>query len=124
MPLLQGFFVISCKWMDGLTVVSDREIPLPPLFYDFGFHLVPAVVLSLDSVLLSPPWPTTPMNESAPMITLAMSTIVAFAYWIWIVSAKIFPSPCFIPPVVFSNAKIRKSATLKTASTHTQSSSS
>ncbi|EOA80884.1 uncharacterized protein SETTUDRAFT_166311 [Exserohilum turcica Et28A] len=73
----------TLKAIDGKLLV-DPEIPLPPLFYDFGFHLVPAVVLSLDSVLLSPPWPTTPMNESAPMITLAMSTIVAFAYWIWI----------------------------------------
>ncbi|KAL1793402.1 hypothetical protein ACET3X_008384 [Alternaria dauci] len=52
--------------------------------YDLGFHLVPAVVLALDYILLSPPWPTTPMNESAPIITLSLSTVVAFAYWIWI----------------------------------------
>lgn len=50
---------------------------------------MPAVVLTVDSLLLSPPWPTTPMNESAPMITLALSTIVAFSYWIWIVSHEL-----------------------------------
>ncbi|XP_014561577.1 hypothetical protein COCVIDRAFT_86450 [Bipolaris victoriae FI3] len=73
----------TIKAIDGKLLVSP-EIPLPPVFYDIGFHLVPAVVLTVDSLLLSPPWPTTPMNESAPMITLALSTIVAFSYWIWI----------------------------------------
>ncbi|EMD62023.1 hypothetical protein COCSADRAFT_38825 [Bipolaris sorokiniana ND90Pr] len=73
----------SIKAIDGKLLVSP-EIPLPPVFYDIGFHLVPAVVLTIDSLLLSPPWPTTPMNESAPMITLSLSTIVAFSYWIWI----------------------------------------
>ena len=29
------------------------------------------------------------MNESAPMITLALSTITAFTYWIWIVRLSI-----------------------------------
>ncbi|KAJ5020342.1 FAR-17a/AIG1-like protein-domain-containing protein [Bipolaris maydis] len=76
----------TIKAIDGKLLVSPchREIPLPPVFYDIGFHLVPAVVLTTDSLLLSPPWPTTPMNESAPMITLSLSTIVAFSYWIWI----------------------------------------
>ncbi|KAJ6277218.1 FAR-17a/AIG1-like protein-domain-containing protein [Bipolaris maydis] len=73
----------TIKAIDGKLLVSP-EIPLPPVFYDIGFHLVPAVVLTTDSLLLSPPWPTTPMNESAPMITLSLSTIVAFSYWIWI----------------------------------------
>ncbi|CAN9104116.1 hypothetical protein CC77DRAFT_1020109 [Alternaria alternata] len=73
----------TLKAIDGKLLVPP-DLPLPPAIYDLGFHLVPAVVLTLDYVLLSPPWPTTPMNESAPMITLALSTVVAFTYWIWI----------------------------------------
>jgi len=74
----------TLKAIDGKLLVPP-DLPLPPAIYDLGFHLVPAVVLTLDYVLLSPPWPTTPMNESAPMITLALSTVVAFTYWTWIV---------------------------------------
>ncbi|RMZ74025.1 far-17a aig1 [Pyrenophora seminiperda CCB06] len=73
----------TLKAIDGNLLVTP-ELPLPPLIYDLGFHLVPAVVLTLDYLFLSPPWPSTPMNESASMTTLALSTIVAFTYWIWI----------------------------------------
>jgi hypothetical protein len=72
------------KAIDGKLLVPP-DLPLPPAIYDIGFHLVPAVVLALDYILLSPPWPTTPMNESAPIITLSISTVIAFGYWIWIV---------------------------------------
>lgn len=57
---------------------------MPPVLYDMGFHLVPAVVLTLDVILLSPPWPTAPANPQAPVIMLVASTLVAFAYWWWI----------------------------------------
>lgn len=75
-------------WYVASTLADTlyRDIPLPPVLYDVAFHLVPAVVLTIDSLLLSPPWPTTPMNESAPMLTLAISTMTAFSYWTWIVS--------------------------------------
>jgi hypothetical protein len=74
----------TLKAIDGKLLVPP-DLPLPPAIYDIGFHLVPAVVLALDYILLSPPWPTTPMNESAPIITLSISTVIAFGYWIWIV---------------------------------------
>ncbi|KAI8935980.1 hypothetical protein NX059_007484 [Plenodomus lindquistii] len=67
---------------DGLVIPPD--MPLPPLLYDLGFHLVPAVVLALDNLLLSPPWPSIPANPQAPTIMLVASTAVAFAYWYWI----------------------------------------
>ncbi|KAF1845832.1 uncharacterized protein K460DRAFT_366684 [Cucurbitaria berberidis CBS 394.84] len=67
---------------DGLVVPPD--LPMPPVLYDLGFHLVPAVVLTLDAILLSPPWPTMPMNPQAPTIMLVTSTAIAFAYWWWI----------------------------------------
>ncbi|KAI2482949.1 Far-17a-AIG1 domain containing protein [Pyrenophora tritici-repentis] len=73
----------TLKVIDGNLLVTP-DLPLPPVIYDLGFHLVPAVVLTLDYLLLSPPWPSTPMNGSAPLITLTISTVIAFTYWIWI----------------------------------------
>lgn len=70
----------------GLVVPPD--LPLPPLGADLCFHLVPAVVLAIDAILLSPPWPSSPMNPQAPLLTLGLSTGIAFAYWWWIVSAS------------------------------------
>ncbi|KAJ4380245.1 hypothetical protein N0V86_004554 [Didymella sp. IMI 355093] len=66
----------------GLVVPPD--MPLPPLGADLCFHLVPAVVLAIDAILLSPPWPSSPMNPQAPLLTLGVSTGIAFAYWWWI----------------------------------------
>ncbi|KAF1945391.1 hypothetical protein EJ02DRAFT_451677 [Clathrospora elynae] len=71
------------RFIDDALVVPP-DLPMPPLIYDLGFHLVPAVVLSLDATLLSPPWPSTPTNPQAPMIMLGLSTTVAFLYWWWI----------------------------------------
>lgn len=72
---------------------------MPPVLYDLGFHLVPAVVLALDVVLLSPPWPTAPANPQAPVIMLVASTAIAFAYWWWIelcyVYNGFYPYPIF-----------------------------
>jgi hypothetical protein len=70
----------------GLVIPPD--MPLPPLSADLCFHLVPAVVLTIDAILLSPPWPSSPVNPQAPLLTLGVSTGVAFAYWWWIVSTS------------------------------------
>ena len=67
---------------DGLVVPPD--LPMPPFLYDLGFHLVPAVVLTLDTILLSPPWPSMPTDPQAPLIMLVTPTAIAFAYWWWI----------------------------------------
>ncbi|KAF2630666.1 hypothetical protein BU25DRAFT_407941 [Macroventuria anomochaeta] len=66
----------------GLVIPPD--LPLPPFGADLCFHLVPAVVLTIDAILLSPPWPSSPMNPQAPLLTLGVSIGVAFAYWWWI----------------------------------------
>ena len=60
------------------------HLPLPPLIYDLTFHLFPALLTTADTLLLSPPWPSAPMNPQAPLITLVLSTGVAFLYWFWI----------------------------------------
>ncbi|KAL2883634.1 hypothetical protein SGCOL_000778 [Colletotrichum sp. CLE4] len=61
----------------------DKRLLIPEGFElhwlpDVGFHLVPAVVLSLDLVLFSPPW--TIRAYSA----MAISMIFAFLYWGWV----------------------------------------
>lgn len=73
----------------GLRAIDDNlvvppDMPFPPPLYDLGFHLVPAIVLILDNLLLSPPWPSLPTNPQAPFIMLVSSTVIAFAYWYWI----------------------------------------
>lgn len=66
------------------ALVVPPDLPMPPLLYDLGFHLVPSIVLTVDAILLSPPWPSMPANPQAPIIMLATSTTIAFAYWWWI----------------------------------------
>jgi hypothetical protein len=66
----------------GLVVPPD--LPLPPLIYDLTFHFFPALLTTIDTLLLSPPWPSSPMNPQAPLITLVLSTSIAFLYWFWI----------------------------------------
>ena len=55
----------------------------PPLetSADLGFHFVPVLLLTLDLLLLSPPWPTTTV---ASVRTLVISIAFAFAYWFWV----------------------------------------
>jgi hypothetical protein len=45
---------------------------------DFGFHVIPAVALTLDLLFFSPPYTI----AAAPALILA--TILAFGYWFWI----------------------------------------
>ncbi|KND94799.1 membrane protein [Tolypocladium ophioglossoides CBS 100239] len=49
-----------------------------PFLEDVGFHLAPVVFLTLDLILLSPPW-TMPAYG-----TMALSTVLAFGYWYWV----------------------------------------
>ncbi|KAF5025292.1 hypothetical protein F66182_2625 [Fusarium sp. NRRL 66182] len=74
-------FVISILYW-GLRFI-DPKLLMPDGFRldimpDIGFHLAPAVLLTLDLVLLSPPW-TIPTYA-----VMAISTVVAFAYWYWV----------------------------------------
>jgi hypothetical protein len=65
-------------------LVVPPDLPLPPFLYDLTFHFFPALLLAIDALLLSPPWPSSPMNPQAPLLMLVMSTAVAFLYWWWI----------------------------------------
>lgn len=66
----------------GIMMI-DPNLLFPPelrlaLPVDMGFHLAPAVFLSLDLILLSPPW-TIPAYG-----TMTLSTVLAFSYWYWV----------------------------------------
>ncbi|KAF2645820.1 integral membrane protein-like protein [Massarina eburnea CBS 473.64] len=67
---------------DGLVIPPD--VPMLALVDDVGFHLTPAVLLTVDTLFLSPPWPTHPLSPNASLITLLTSTTIAFLYWFWI----------------------------------------
>ncbi|KAL4730446.1 hypothetical protein ACLX1H_002481 [Fusarium chlamydosporum] len=61
----------------------DPKLLMPDDFYihiipDVGFHLAPAVLLTLDLLFFSPPW-TIPAYA-----VMAISTALAFAYWSWV----------------------------------------
>lgn len=67
-------------WGIGLIdkrLLFPEELALPFL-PDFGFHAMPAIMLSLDLLFFSPPW--TIKFQGA----VALSTFLAFAYWAWI----------------------------------------
>jgi hypothetical protein len=64
-----------CAIDKGLVVPPELELPFLP---DFGFHAMPAIMLSLDLLLLSPPWTVKSYNAMAISLTLA------FAYWGWV----------------------------------------
>ncbi|KEY65586.1 hypothetical protein S7711_09246 [Stachybotrys chartarum IBT 7711] len=59
----------------SLLFPPELRIPMLP---DIGFHLSPAVFLSLDLILLSPPWTITVYT------TMLLSTSLAFLYWYWV----------------------------------------
>ncbi|KAL8713599.1 MAG: hypothetical protein Q9220_002461 [cf. Caloplaca sp. 1 TL-2023] len=66
----------------GITAV-DKELVVPKEFQigfwpDVSLHVVPAVVLTLDLLLFSPPWSLSFRQA------LGISVTFAFAYWFWV----------------------------------------
>ncbi|KAK4188354.1 FAR-17a/AIG1-like protein [Podospora australis] len=59
------------------SLLMPPEIALP-LLPDFAFHAVPAIMLALDLMLLSPPWTI----KGYGAVTL--STTLAYLYWGWV----------------------------------------
>ncbi|KAI4106818.1 MAG: hypothetical protein LQ345_007170, partial [Seirophora villosa] len=67
----------------GSLVSVDKELVIPKEFQlglmpDIGFHAAPAVLLTIDYLLFSPPW-TISFRQA-----LGLSTALAFAYWFWV----------------------------------------
>lgn len=66
----------------GISAI-DRELVVPPdiriaPIADVGFHLMPAVLLTIDLLLLSPPWTV----DALPV--MGISSTIAFGYWGWV----------------------------------------
>lgn len=59
------------------TLLIPPEIQIAP-WADIGFHAMPSLLLSLDLLLLSPPWTI----KAAPAMVL--STTLALSYWAWV----------------------------------------
>ncbi|GAQ11599.1 UPF0641 membrane protein PJ4664.05 [Aspergillus lentulus] len=57
------------RWI--LELISYRSA-------DIGFHAVPAIVLLIDLLLLSPPW------TISIVPALGLSSTIALSYWVWI----------------------------------------
>jgi len=61
----------------------DRKLVMPDWVRldpraDIGFHAMPAIMLVLDLLFLSPPWTITALPS------IGVSGMLAFAYWFWI----------------------------------------
>ena len=76
----------------------DKSLVFPdwaqlPLVPDLSFHLLPALFLSLDFLLLSPPWTITISGA------VALSGSIATGYWFWVHKCYehngFFPYPLF-----------------------------
>ncbi|KAJ9192210.1 hypothetical protein DTO166G4_1903 [Paecilomyces variotii] len=66
----------------GLRLIDTRLV-IPdwayiPLNADLSFHAVPAIVMLIDLLLLSPPWTITIFPA------IGLSSTIAFGYWFWI----------------------------------------
>ena len=73
--LISVLYWSLCAIDKTLVVPPEFALPFVP---DFGFHAMPAIMLTLDLLLLSPPW--TVRAYSA----MTISMVIAFLYWFWI----------------------------------------
>ncbi|KAF7174144.1 hypothetical protein CNMCM5623_006471 [Aspergillus felis] len=76
MEVLISVLYWSLRMIDERLVVPDWAYI--PMHADIGFHAVPAIVLLIDLLLLSPPW------TISIVPALGLSSTIAFGYWIWI----------------------------------------
>jgi len=78
--------------IDPALVLPDWA-PKMSVMIDTGFHLTPAVALSLDLILFSPPW------TIRFLPAMAISGFIAFGYWFWIEECfkvnEFYPYPIF-----------------------------
>ena len=66
----------------SLRAVDKRLVVPPghgvPFLPDLGLHAMPAVMLTLDLILLSPPWSVDTYHA------MVLGLVSAFMYWVWL----------------------------------------
>lgn len=77
MEVLVSILYWGLKTIDPALVLPDWAPPMP-FHSDLSFHAVPAIVLTLDLLFLSPPW------TISVLPAFVMSLIIAFGYWFWV----------------------------------------
>ncbi|CAG8950412.1 hypothetical protein HYFRA_00006905 [Hymenoscyphus fraxineus] len=66
----------------GISAI-DKTLVVPPEIYiaplaDIGFHAMPSILLTVDLLLLSPPW------TIRALPAMGLSSGIAVAYWAWV----------------------------------------
>jgi hypothetical protein len=66
----------------GISAI-DKRLLVPPgvslsVWADVGFHAVPSILLTIDLLLLSPPWTI----HALP--AMGLSSVLAVTYWAWV----------------------------------------
>ncbi|TVY82761.1 UPF0641 membrane protein [Lachnellula suecica] len=66
----------------GISAI-DKKLLVPPEIHiapmaDIGFHAMPAILLTIDLLFLSPPW------TIHAMPAMGLSSVIAVAYWAWV----------------------------------------
>ncbi|RDL40027.1 uncharacterized protein BP5553_00006 [Venustampulla echinocandica] len=67
----------------GVICAIDKELVVPPEIdlapiADIGFHAMPAILLVIDLLFLSPPW------TIAVLPAIGLSSVLAVSYWAWV----------------------------------------
>lgn len=66
----------------GISAIDKRLIMPPEIHLEFlpdiGFHAMPAILLTIDLLFLSPPWTI----HTLP--AMGLSSVIAVLYWIWV----------------------------------------
>lgn len=52
--------------------------PSSHVLLDIGFHVIPAILLTIDLLYLSPPW------TISALPSMGLATTIAFSYWFWV----------------------------------------
>jgi hypothetical protein len=66
----------------GISAI-DKELLIPPeieisTYADVSFHAMPAILLTIDLLFLSPPW------TIRALPAMALSSMIAVGYWAWV----------------------------------------
>ncbi|KAJ9659191.1 hypothetical protein H2201_007455 [Coniosporium apollinis] len=87
----------SLRTIDPALVMPEWAPPLE-MRADLSFHAVPAIVLAIDLLFLSPPWTI----EALPALALSATTALAYYAWVELCHARngFYPYPLFeqLPP--------------------------